>query len=366
MSERISFFDRTKQFHRWMPRSWSAITKHVAAVLFTYAGRDDGGGISCSVRTLSIQAGEPERAIQRVQAFLREGGFLVDEGHMTIRPGHTIPLRRLVLEAMREARSKEDAQGTAPDSGDTPGDTVDTGGVSGLSRGGGVSGGTQTESKKDNRKDSCPHEVPRGDHQPGLLFQEQLPTKGIEPEKNADPIGFNAFYAAYPRKVGRANAEKAWDKAIKAGVDPGRILSGLQWQLPKLNETDPEFRPHPATWLNAGRYDDERPEDANGHTSPLLNPASWPAGVSKEAETGRPLVNGFYIAETAEDACEAAGLPMSEAPRQWRPIIPWLEADIPPGTIREAIRRVASRADYRPPATLKFFDRAVREHRGTR
>lgn len=105
---RLSFHDRTKAFHRSMPRSWPSSVKHVASVLFSYAGMDDGGGISCKLQTVVDQSGETERTVQRAQAFLRDGGFMVDEGERRLRPGHVIPLRRLVLERIAEVRGKED------------------------------------------------------------------------------------------------------------------------------------------------------------------------------------------------------------------------------------------------------------------
>lgn len=68
---------------------------------------------------------------------------------------------------------------------------------------------------------------------------------------------FNEFYSLYPRKVGRRAAEKAWDKCLKLGDTADQIISGLQRNLAYLESRPMEFRPHPATWLNQGRFDDE-------------------------------------------------------------------------------------------------------------
>ncbi len=100
------------------------------------------------------------------------------------------------------------------------------------------------------------------DDQPSLLSSERpSPRTTIAAKKaSVDPMkGFDAFYRAYPRKVGRGAAERAWMSAIRSGATLETICAGLQWQIPKLREADPEFRPHPATWLNGKRYLDEPP-----------------------------------------------------------------------------------------------------------
>lgn len=77
---------------------------------------------------------------------------------------------------------------------------------------------------------------------------------------------FEDFWAAYPRKVGKDDALKAWKKATKrAPVE--QIAAGLnaaQWP------PDKQFIPHPATWLNQGRWQDE-PADAAPEPSGKLD-----------------------------------------------------------------------------------------------
>ena len=67
---------------------------------------------------------------------------------------------------------------------------------------------------------------------------------------------FQSFWQAYPRKVGKLAAKKAWDKALREDA-PEAIISGLDAQLPTLRSTDKQFIPHPSTWLNQGRWMDE-------------------------------------------------------------------------------------------------------------
>jgi hypothetical protein len=64
---------------------------------------------------------------------------------------------------------------------------------------------------------------------------------------------FDDFWAAYPRKVGKEAARKAWLSAIKRHA-PADIATGLNRQV---WNADPQFIPHPATWLNQGRWQDD-------------------------------------------------------------------------------------------------------------
>ncbi len=71
-----------------------------------------------------------------------------------------------------------------------------------------------------------------------------------------DALDFDAFYRAYPRHVGRDAAARAWQAALRRAT-PAEIMAGLERQLPELRSREPRYIPHPATWLNAGRWQDE-------------------------------------------------------------------------------------------------------------
>lgn len=87
---------------------------------------------------------------------------------------------------------------------------------------------------------------------------------------------FEEFYAAYPRKVGRGQAEKAYRTALKSTTHE-EIMQGLNAQIPKLNRTGQQYRPHPATWLNGRRWEDETgiPNDPNNDGGGNVSAASW-------------------------------------------------------------------------------------------
>ena len=69
---------------------------------------------------------------------------------------------------------------------------------------------------------------------------------------------FGEFWNAYPKKIGKQAAVRAWQK-IKNRPPLEKILAAItraqsteQWQ-----KDNGDFIPHPSTWLNGGRWDDE-------------------------------------------------------------------------------------------------------------
>ncbi|MDR6538850.1 hypothetical protein [Variovorax soli] len=85
--------------------------------------------------------------------------------------------------------------------------------------------------------------------------QRRSPTAAIE-----SMPGFPAFYAAYPRKVGRKAALKAWLKLAPDEALQATILGALAAQRPHLDRRENgRFIKHPSSWLNDGCWDDEIP-----------------------------------------------------------------------------------------------------------
>lgn len=68
---------------------------------------------------------------------------------------------------------------------------------------------------------------------------------------------FIDWYKLYPRKMARKDAEKAW-KSLSAD-DRELALEALPNHLEywKLNGTEKEFMPYPASWLRGYRFEDE-------------------------------------------------------------------------------------------------------------
>ena len=69
---------------------------------------------------------------------------------------------------------------------------------------------------------------------------------------------FETFWMLYPRKIGKAAAKRKYEAVIKNGNTPeSKLLEAIKNQLPKWKQTEEQFIPHAATWINQGRWDDE-------------------------------------------------------------------------------------------------------------
>lgn len=86
----------------------------------------------------------------------------------------------------------------------------------------------------------------------------------VRKDKTSDLTMFDQFYSAYPRKIAKKNALKAWDKI---NVTPDLLKTMLdaiekQKKSSQWVKDGGKFIPHPATWLNAERWNDEIEVDA--------------------------------------------------------------------------------------------------------
>ncbi len=107
-----------------------------------------------------------------------------------------------------------------------------------------------------------------------------------------DPI--EEIYKAYPRKVGKAAAIRAISRAlqqVKKGGIPLReaeiyLFRRVQSYARSPAGNDGEFTPHPATWFNQGRYDDD--------------PQEWQKKTNEKGSNGNQGRNGFSGAEMSE------------------------------------------------------------------
>lgn len=77
----------------------------------------------------------------------------------------------------------------------------------------------------------------------------------------AEPDGFPAFWLAYPRKVGKAAALKAYGKALKR-TDTAALLAAVTAYAPTRRGQDATYTPHPSKWLNDDRWLDNPDEAA--------------------------------------------------------------------------------------------------------
>jgi DNA-binding transcriptional regulator YhcF (GntR family) len=113
-------------------------------------------------------------------------------------------------------------------------------------------------------------------------FEEQSDGESLSPHVaksrsqaiDADPIAghFADWFNQYPRKVQRAEAERAYRRTLKAKLaTPDQLINAvMRYAAERLREPDDaartRFTAHPATWLNQHRWLDE-PEAHSGKAS---------------------------------------------------------------------------------------------------
>ena len=110
------------------------------------------------------------------------------------------------------------------------------------------------------------------------------------PRENRAEV-FDQFWSMCPRKVGKDAARRAFDKAVKrASLD--EVMAGMSRFStdPNLPE-DKNYIPHPSTWLNEGRWDDEP-----------LPPRQSPAGQS--ASSGMQVGDWLRPSQHQQDAID--------------------------------------------------------------
>jgi len=89
-----------------------------------------------------------------------------------------------------------------------------------------------------------------------------LPTNQLtnSPKKTLprQPSGFETFYGIYPRHVGKGAAFKAYIKALTKTDSDKLIQAATSYRAQcEKDGIDAKFIAHPATWLNAERWQDE-------------------------------------------------------------------------------------------------------------
>lgn len=127
----------------------------------------------------------------------------------------------------------------------------------------GKAGGSakQTGSKREaNAKQEHPESEKEKEKEKEIEIENECyippipPTGDSAAEKHT--TAFDAFWAAYPKKVGKGDARRAFAK-VKA--DLGTLLSAIAAQKGSAQwaREGGRYIPNPATWLNQGRWEDE-------------------------------------------------------------------------------------------------------------
>lgn len=68
---------------------------------------------------------------------------------------------------------------------------------------------------------------------------------------------FELFWSKYPRREAKIKGREAFERAVKAGVKADKMVEAAERFAKHVIGKDVQFIPLPATWINAGRWDDE-------------------------------------------------------------------------------------------------------------
>jgi hypothetical protein len=145
--------------------------------------------------------------------------------------------------------------------------------------------GNSTTNKQLTSKDSCPSDDGRSrelfsvDDPPFNTLDEPAPVWGVAEKQRAFQ---EEFWPAWPRKIAKAEAERAWCKRATSREQADSIIKALGVQLLQLSaarasEDGKDYCPYPATWLNGERYEDDpetQPSQSNGSIYPDYREAS--------------------------------------------------------------------------------------------
>ena len=101
----------------------------------------------------------------------------------------------------------------------------------------------------------------------GPITRTDLPRTDNNPQapKGASVEGFAEFWKAYPKKIGKDAAEKAWNRKARSPETVKAILEAVRVQIEsdEWKKEGGQFIPYPTTWLNQGRWKDEMPGEGS-------------------------------------------------------------------------------------------------------
>lgn len=88
---------------------------------------------------------------------------------------------------------------------------------------------------------------------------ERIKDKGVKQTLGLFDADFETFWKEYPRKTGKGAAKRAFEKALQKGVNLESLVSAVRRQKcgSQWTRDGGQYIPHPATWLNQERWEDE-------------------------------------------------------------------------------------------------------------
>jgi len=98
-------------------------------------------------------------------------------------------------------------------------------------------------------------ENPTLDNQTAYREQNLTREENFLEKLTSSTNNFDEFWEAYPRKVEKRKAQKAYQQALQSASHQEIVAGALQYRNDP--QRDPAFTKHPSTWLNGGCWEDE-------------------------------------------------------------------------------------------------------------
>lgn len=124
---------------------------------------------------------------------------------------------------------------------------------------------------RDSREDLAPEQGAGSREQGKIKTIGRQAGRAPEPGSDNDP-DFVAFWDAYPRKVGKGDARKAWKSALKwKHADPkDLIVASERFRDDPRRPQEPKYVPHASKWLNGERWIEQLDDSGQDDGGPAV------------------------------------------------------------------------------------------------
>jgi len=240
----------------WLLMLWATAWKQVPC-----------GSLPDDDQLIAVRIGMKAAQFAKSRSILMRGWWKAVDGRlyhptMTTRVLEMMGVKDKERQRKAEYRKRKDAEEAARQNGDGRGSDPGQGAeVPDLSHGT-AEGQNRDGQGSDPGKDDTGTGTGTGT---GLLNTPLPPKGGRGSGPTPDPFGFAEFWAAYPRKIGKDAARKAFAKRKPDGDLLSEMLAAIrvQTQSEQWCKDGGQFIPHPSTWLTQGRWGDEVPGKVN-------------------------------------------------------------------------------------------------------
>ena len=108
----------------------------------------------------------------------------------------------------------------------------------------------------------------------------------IPPKSPSEGDAFERFWSVYPRKVGKQSAKRAFEK-VKVPLET--LVTAIERQKcsDQWTRDNGQYIPHPTTWLNQGRWDDELPKNEYSRRGQFANGDVFAEMLEEEKNRGK-------------------------------------------------------------------------------